>query len=353
MTAGDLTLVTADAGLALGETEELVVVHDRASGLGAAVAIDDSTLGPAIGGVRWRTYPDEAAAITEVRRLARVMTLKSALAGIPSGGAKAVVFRPAPGVDERTRRTLMETFGRIVRRLDGRYVPGLDMGTSLDDLETMSTQAPGICVLEPSHATAVALFAGIESAAGLHWPHGLKGKRALVQGAGHVGSTLAGMLAAAGAAVAVADVDGERAARVAQSVAGSVVDPGAVIGYPCEVFAPCAVGRLVDAETAGAFRCELLAGAANDVLAHRDGAEALRTRGIDYVPDFAINSGGVIAIHAAGAGWDGDRTAAALAAVGVRVREILEQAHGAGVAPLQIAEELASLALGHRVSVPE
>ncbi|HLJ07102.1 MAG TPA: Glu/Leu/Phe/Val dehydrogenase dimerization domain-containing protein, partial [Acidimicrobiia bacterium] len=284
---------------ALLDTEELVVFHDRASGLGAAIAIDDSTLGPAIGGVRWRRYPDEAAAVTEVRRLARVMTLKSALAGIPSGGAKSVVFRPAPGVDEDARRRLMEAFGRAVKRLDGRYVPGLDMGTSLDDLRTMAKEAPGICVLEPSHATAVALFAGIRAAASLHWPKGLVGRHVLVQGAGHVGSALAGMLTQGGATVTLDDVDTARAAEVARAVGGAVVEPDAVIGHACDVFAPCAVGRLVDASSAGAFRCQLIAGAANDVLAHRDGAEALRALGVDYVPDFAINSGGVIAIHAA------------------------------------------------------
>jgi leucine dehydrogenase len=340
-------------GAAAFDTEELLVVHDRASGLGAAIAIDDSTLGPAIGGVRWRQYPDEGAAVTEVRRLARVMTLKSALAGIPSGGAKSVVFRPAPGVGEHARRLLMEAFGRAVKRLDGRYVPGLDMGTSLDDLQTMAKEAPGICVLEPSHATAVGLFAGIDAAAALHWPKGLQGRHVLVQGAGHVGSALAGMLAGAGAKVGLADVDTTRAAEVARAVGGSVVAPGAVIGHACDVFAPCAVGRLVDASSAGAFRCQVIAGAANDVLAHRDGAEALRALGVDYVPDFAINSGGVIAIHAARAGWDEAHTAEALAAVGAKVGEILEQAHGAGITPLQIAEELASLRLGHRVSVPE
>ena len=67
-----MTLATDESGLGLDQTEELILVHDRSSGLGAAVAIDDTTLGPAIGGVRWRAYPDEASAVTEVRRLARV-----------------------------------------------------------------------------------------------------------------------------------------------------------------------------------------------------------------------------------------------------------------------------------------
>jgi glutamate dehydrogenase/leucine dehydrogenase len=34
--------------------EELVVCHDRATGLRAVIAVDDTTLGPGLGGVRWR-----------------------------------------------------------------------------------------------------------------------------------------------------------------------------------------------------------------------------------------------------------------------------------------------------------
>src|SRR5262245_34898517 len=71
--------------------ERLVVVSDPPSGLRALIAIDDTTLGPAAGGVRTRRYPDEWAALAEVAALARTMTLKCALVGLPCGGGKAVV----------------------------------------------------------------------------------------------------------------------------------------------------------------------------------------------------------------------------------------------------------------------
>jgi leucine dehydrogenase len=348
-----MTLTTGDSGLELDQTEELVLVHDRASGMGAAVAIDDTTLGPAIGGVRWRVYPDEASAISEVRRLARVMTLKSAVAGIPSGGAKAVVFRPPPNVEGQTRRSVLQAFGRVVKRLDGRYVPGLDMGTALEDLRTMAAEVPGISVIEPSEQTSVGVFAGIQSAACLRWKAGLSGRDVLIQGAGHVGAPLAARLAAAGATVTIADVDAERASRLAREVGGTVVDPDDVIGHRCDVFVPCATGRLIDSENVDTFRCDVIAGAANDVLSHRAVADQLVTRGIDYVPDFLINSGGVIAIHGQRAGWDPQRTAEAVGAIGVRVREVLERARASGRTPLAIAEDMASSRLGHPIAVPD
>jgi leucine dehydrogenase len=348
-----MTLAPSDAGLELDETEELVLVHDRATGLGAAVAIDDTTLGPAIGGVRWRPYPDEQAAITEVRRLARVMTLKSAAAGIPSGGAKAVVFRPLPTTDRAARRPLMEALGRVVKRLEGRYVPGLDMGTALEDLEVMGTQAPGICVIEPSEQTAVGVAAGIIAAAEVRWGGGIAGRSVLIQGAGHVGVGLATRLVAAGAAVLVADVEPGRAKRLAGEVGGAVVEPDDVLTHPCDVFAPCAIGRLADRATVGAMRCEVIAGAANDVLSHRGAADELAAKGIDYVPDFLINSGGVIAIHARRAGWDARQMEETMAAIGNRVGEVLRESRASGRTPLVIAEALASERLGHPVAVPE
>ena len=347
-----VTIASADAGLDLGETEELVLVHDRPTGMGAVVAIDDTTLGPAIGGIRWRAYPDEPAAIAEVRRLARVMTLKSAVAGIASGGAKSVIFRPLPtkGPD---RPRIIEAIGRVVARLEGRYVPALDMGTELGDLEVLASHVPDICVLEPSEQTAVGVFAGIDAAARFHFGGGIGGRSVLVQGVGHVGAHLAVLLAEAGALVTVADVDPALAARVAAETDAEILDPAQVLGQPCDVFAPCAAGRLIDAQSAELLKCTVIAGSANDVLAHRDAAAVLMARGVDYVPDFLINSGGVVSIYAKRSGWDEARTDAAVRAIGDRVADILERSRATGSTPLELAEAVATERLGRPVRVPD
>jgi leucine dehydrogenase len=153
--------------------------------------------------------------------------------------------------------------------------------------------------------------------------------------------------------VLVADVEPGRAKRLAGEVGGAVVEPDDVLTHPCDVFAPCAIGRLADRATVGAMRCEVIAGAANDVLSHRGAADELAARGIDYVPDFLINSGGVIAIHARRAGWDARQMEETVAAIGNRVGEVLRESRASGRTPLVIAEALASERLGHPVAVPE
>ena len=55
--------------------EQIIVRSDRALGLKACFAIHDTTLGPAMGGVRRWPYPDEASGLRDARRLAAGLTL--------------------------------------------------------------------------------------------------------------------------------------------------------------------------------------------------------------------------------------------------------------------------------------
>ena len=72
--------------------ERVVFGHEPDSGLNAIIAIHNTNLGPALGGCRMWPYGSESEALTDVLRLARGMTYKSALAGLPFGGGKAVIL---------------------------------------------------------------------------------------------------------------------------------------------------------------------------------------------------------------------------------------------------------------------
>jgi leucine dehydrogenase len=54
------------------------------------VAIHSTKLGPAVGGTRFWKYENDDAAIKDLLRLARGMTYKNTLAGIPFGGGKSI-----------------------------------------------------------------------------------------------------------------------------------------------------------------------------------------------------------------------------------------------------------------------
>ena len=112
--------------------EQVVFCADRAAGLKALIAIHDTTLGPALGGIRMRAYASEAEAVTDALRLAQAMTFKAALAGLDYGGGKAVVI----GDHTTTQReVLFRALGRAIESLAGRYIPTEDMGTTTADIE--------------------------------------------------------------------------------------------------------------------------------------------------------------------------------------------------------------------------
>jgi leucine dehydrogenase len=349
----DASELVPGTGARLGET--LVLCHDRPTGLSAAIAVDDTTLGPGLGGVRWMRYPSFGAAVEEACRLSQGMTLKNALADIPYGGAKSVIMRRQDGGDPAGREAQLRAFAGFVRQLGGTYIPGVDMGTSVADLAVIATVAPWVsCNHEdPSPATASGVFQAIGAAVRHVLGRDLSGVRVTVQGAGHVGSALAGLLADQGAIVGVADVDARRADAVARSVGGVVVAAADALARPCDVFAPCASARVLGPDSIEALRCRLIVGAANDVLAERSGAESLADRGIVYVPDFVSNAGGVLQIHAERAGWDADRLDLSLTAVGRRTFDLLDEAAATGALPLHVAEQWASARLGRPVTIPD
>jgi leucine dehydrogenase len=318
-------------------SEQLVLCRDDEVGLRAVIAIDDTTLGPGLGGVRCVAYANERSAVVEAQRLAAAMTLKNASAGLPYGGAKSVILAPEPGTD---RVALMRRFGDFILRSGGAYLPGVDMGTTIEDLAIAGESGAVVsCSTEdPSPWTALGVAAGIRAAvAHVDDRESLDGVRVLIQGAGHVGAALAHDLAADGAQIVVADVNAERAAAVAHEVGGSTVAPSEVISTRCDVFAPCAVARVISPATIDELSCRIIVPAANDTLSHEAEADLLAQRGITYVPDFIANAGGVIHIHALRAMHDEPRLRADIAQIGGRVRHLLDEAERPGDTPLTVA----------------
>jgi glutamate dehydrogenase/leucine dehydrogenase len=81
--------------------EQVVFASDAASGLRAIIAVHDTTLGPALGGCRIWSYRTEAEAIADALRLSRGMSYKAALAGLPLGGGKSVLWTAPTGPRRR------------------------------------------------------------------------------------------------------------------------------------------------------------------------------------------------------------------------------------------------------------
>ena len=79
--------------------------------------------------------------------------------------------RAEPPPSGHRRVAQLEAFGRFVARLGGAYIPGVDMGTSVDDLAMIGTVVPDVsCDFEdPSPATALGVLRRDRGRRGRRW----------------------------------------------------------------------------------------------------------------------------------------------------------------------------------------
>lgn len=277
--------------------EQLVFCYDKSTGLRAIIAIHDTTLGPALGGLRMWPYEREEDAITDVLRLARGMTYKNSAMGLNLGGGKAVLWGD-PHTDKSEE--LFRAFGKFVETLGGRYITAEDVGTTVEDMNYVLMETDHACGRaevsgDPSPVTAYGVFMGIKACVKqVFGTEELKGKKIAVQGLGKVGYHLCRYLHEAGAELIVTDIDPEAVERAKQEFGAKAVAPDEIYTVECDIFAPCALGAILNDDTIPGLKCRIVAGAANNQLKEPRHGNMLRERGILYAPDFVINGGGVI-----------------------------------------------------------
>jgi leucine dehydrogenase len=330
--------------------ETAVIRRDRETGGWIFVCVHSTRRGPAGGGTRMKTYGSPAEGLQDAMRLSAAMSRKLAVAGLPFGGGKAVIAVPEIPQGQR-RRALMHRYGDLVASLGGTYRTSSDMNTDESDMDVIwertkyvfgrSVAAGGSG--SPARPTALGVFHGIRaSLAHVDGSPDLNGRRVLVQGAGGVGSQLAGHLARAGAAVLISDLDRGRAQAAADAAGGEVVDPEHILQTDADVYAPCAVGGVLDVDTASQLRCAVVAGSANNQLAQSEAAEILKRRGILYAPDYVINAGGAIGVTGLEQlGWSDAEVNAALEGIGDTLREVFRLSEQQGITTAAAADAIA------------
>lgn len=270
---------------------------DPKSGMRAIIAIHNTKLGPALGGCRFIEYDHSTSALIDALRLARGMSYKSAVAGLPLGGGKAVIIKPKTKFD---RNAYFHAFGTFVHDLRGQYITAMDSGTELDDMTIISQHTPYVATVpkddgDPARATALGILRGIQAAVAYQKQQDhLKGLVVAIQGLGHVGYLLAQHLYTLGAKLIIADIDTKRVQEAVDAFGAQAVPSNEIHKIPCDVFSPCALGAIFNDTTIPQLQTKIIAGAANNQLAHRDHGQILHDRGILYAPDYVINAGGVI-----------------------------------------------------------
>lgn len=355
--------------------EHIIKVHNPKLGVWGYLVIDNTVLGPGKGGIRMTPSVTEE----EVFRLARAMTYKNAIAGIPFGGAKSgIAYDPRSG-DTKKKKEVMQWFARAVRPfIPASYIAGPDVNTTETEMKWFveaiknrkgATGKPkslkglphelGSTGFGVAHAARIALeYAGID----------IKGATVAIEGFGNVGTFACKFLQEWGARViAVSDSKGAayreagleyKTLMKTKKETGSVVNYNGATQLPKEdifaldvdVLIPAALPDVINERNVKSVRARIIVPGANIPMRH-DIEEQIHERGIVIVPDIVANAGGVISSYAEYKGYSAQKMFALVEEkITASTRAVLAEVKKTGKNPRIVAMELATkrLAAGAR-----
>jgi len=291
--------------------EKIIHLYEPRTKMKAIVVVDNVAPGPAIGGVRMA--PDVT--FNEVRRLARAMTYKNVMAGLPHGGGKAGIIADPKTVN---KEQVIRTFARGIKNLL-EYIPGPDMGTdeaSMAYVYDEITRAVGLprelggIPLDEIGATGYGV-AECADVARKYINLDLNGARITIEGFGNVGKPTARFLAEKGSILIGASdskgtiynpkgLDIEELIRIKESTGsvinykdGEILKTTDLLMINTDILIPAARPDVINDANSDVVDAKMIIQAAN-IPVTESAEKLLHDRGILVVPDFVANAGGVI-----------------------------------------------------------
>lgn len=307
--------------------EYVVEVYDSKTGMEGFLVIDNTVLGPGKGGIRMTPNVTKE----EVYRLARTMTWKNALAGIPFGGAKAgIVWKSG---DDHLKKQFVQSFARAIKPfLMKKYIAGPDVNTgekemqwfveTVGNLRAATGKPSKLC--HPSgekcglpHELGSTGYGVAQAAAIAIKLKGLDISQTTVaiEGFGNVGEFVLRHLAGMGAKiVAITDIAGgvydkngldekilfhlkHQKKSPSEYPGGTKIETGQIFYLPADVLIPAAVTDSINDKNKNEIRAKIIVEGANIPMRESVEEEFFR-KGVLVVPDFVANAGGVISSYA-------------------------------------------------------
>jgi glutamate dehydrogenase (NAD(P)+) len=280
--------------------------------------------GPYKGGLRYHPSVD----LDEVRALAMLMTWKTAIVGLPFGGAKGGIDCAGDELRQDELQAITRSFMDKIHKVIGpnRDIMAPDVNTSaqvmawlMDEYGKLSGHTPAVVTGKP---VALEGSYGRESATGRGLVYmfreaapraGLTPSEAtlVVQGFGNVGSWVARILAQLGVRmVGVSNADGairseagvdpnklaeyvSKGGKITEFEGADPITADELLEIPCDVLVPAALGGMIHEGNADAISCRvLLEGANSPTTPAAD--DLLTDKGVLVIPDVMANAGGVV-----------------------------------------------------------
>jgi glutamate dehydrogenase (NAD(P)+) len=300
--------------------ERIVYLYDPETGMRGILVVDTTSLAGAGGGLRM--LPDITT--EEVFGLARAMTYKFAMIDLPVGGSKSGIWAD-PEMPREQKDAVLRAYGRLAKPLiEAGVTIGPDMGTDSEDIEKIykgagiESRTSGLSLQEKdgepleNHATGYGVVVAARSAcefAGFD----IKGATVAIEGFGKAGGGVARYMAESGArVVALSNIDGTiyskdgldiRALLEARKDKGDRVlseygdaehlDREALYTLPVDVLVPGARPHVINRDNAESIQARVISSIANNPITD-EADRILFKRGVQLMPDFLSNAGGVV-----------------------------------------------------------
>ncbi|MBI4162702.1 MAG: Glu/Leu/Phe/Val dehydrogenase [Candidatus Aenigmarchaeota archaeon] len=301
--------------------EKIINVYHPKTGMRGVLVVDNTALGPGKGGIRMTPTVNAE----EVAALARAMTWKNALAGLPFGGAKSGITADSKKLSPAEKKGIVEAFAKAIKNhVPSDYVAGPDMYMAEEDMRIFSNalNSKKACTGKPkdmggiphelgstgfgvSHATFVAAD---------HIGLDMSGATVVIEGFGNVGTFAAKFMEEAGAKViATSDSKGviynehglkydelmatkEKTGSVTNYRGAKVLPNHDIIRIDSDILITAAIPNLIGAGDVDNIKAKLIVEGSN-IPMEENLEEILHKKGVMVIPDFVANSGGVISSY--------------------------------------------------------
>lgn len=355
--------------------EYVVKVYNPKINLVGFLVIDNTVLGPGKGGIRMTATVNEE----EVWRLARAMTWKNAIAGIPFGGAKAGI--QFSGNSAEQKKQFVQEFAKAIKVFTPKkYIGGPDVNTGEREMQWF-VEATGnwrSATGKPANYC-MQLFGGKGEKCGIPHEFGstgfgvahstlvatklagldIKNATVAIHGFGNVGTFTAQYLGEMGVKIiAIADQKGvvfakegldQKQLRALANQRKSIIEykGGSLLGLedfwniPTDILIPASVTDVINESNKGKIRAKIIVEGANIPMKEQI-EEELFHRGILIVPDFIANAGGVISSYAEYRGYNPKRMFDTVRQKIVQsTTRVLKESVKRSVSPRRVALEIA------------
>jgi len=354
--------------------EKLIEVYDQETGMHGFLVIDNTWLGVAKGGLRMTP----GVSLEEVFQLARVMTYKNALAGLPFGGGKSGIVANVKKISLEEKFELIRSFSKAISHLcPAVYIAGPDVNTGEREMAEF-VRANGSLKAATGKPADMCVKPGVECGI----PHefgstgfgvvqvilevltflgkNIKGMKVAIAGFGNVGTFAASLLDQQGAKIiAISDSSGTTynpEGLNVQKIFDVKREKGTVVANPdgeklknediftlnnVDILIPAALGGVITSKNAKGVRAKIIVEAAN-LPVTADAEAALTRRGALIIPDIIANAGGVISSYAEYRGYNPKQMFKLVERkIKRNVRMILEKSENEKITPRAAALEIA------------